>query len=224
MSTTIKNYHQYSIKEEKKFEHELLLMVGVLLLRLNDVQHLTPQIIDQIIQIWKLEYWEEFNSFNKNNLTAIEKYVNKVLPNPQEHAIDTTLLPKLMVANTKMFQITIDYVSSKFKELAVLENDYNYDSEQSNEFLASVTNTVDNKINTFATQSTINNMKEFLTAGAVALAYTEYFWMTQRDNRVRPSHAAMDAKWFPLLDRSPKPAGFQPGEDWGCRCWMAGFR
>lgn len=242
----ISNYHDYSVKLENKYQDELLSLLGILLVQLNDVKTLTPAVIDQIIKQWRLQHWEDLNAINKSTLINLDSYINKIITFPKPAVIPFTskikevlanlikkpqvesqnaeLIVKLFDANNQMLNITIDYIESKYKELSVLENTYNYDKEQSNLFLNELAQSVEHKITTFITQSTINNMRELLFTTAKQQKYTEYYWHTQRDKRVRHSHAAMDGKWFRLDDRSPQPAGYQPGEDYNCRCYSSMFR
>jgi len=44
----------------------------------------------------------------------------------------------------------------------------------------------------------------------------KYIWRTQKDNKVRSSHADRDGK---IYDWDDPPPGGHPGEDFGCRCW-----
>lgn len=53
-------------------------------------------------------------------------------------------------------------------------------------------------------------------AAAAALGAPEYTWRTQRDERVRSSHAALDGRSFNWLTGSPVG---HPGEPYGCRCF-----
>lgn len=46
--------------------------------------------------------------------------------------------------------------------------------------------------------------------------YTHYIWHTQRDDRVRGTHAINSGKMFAW--NAPPPTG-HPGEDYNCRCW-----
>lgn len=53
-------------------------------------------------------------------------------------------------------------------------------------------------------------------AAAAALGAPEYTWRTQRDERVRSSHAALDGRAFNWLTGSPVG---HPGQPYGCRCF-----
>lgn len=131
---------------------------------------------------------------------------------------------KLITATAEMLDITVGYVYYKFLELAILENNYQYPFDKSNEFLQQVVNTTENKVDFFATMSTIANMHSLIKEKVIQTGYTEYQWQTCEDNRVRELHRKMNKRWLLLSDLSPMPAGCQPGVDWGCRCWMNKFR
>lgn len=47
------------------------------------------------------------------------------------------------------------------------------------------------------------------------LGITRYVWRTQRDDRVRPAHAAREGQIF---DWGSPPEGGAPGDDYNCRC------
>jgi SPP1 gp7 family putative phage head morphogenesis protein len=71
--------------------------------------------------------------------------------------------------------------------------------------------------NKFSAELTENRFKE---AGI-----EEYTWMTAGDNRVRDEHAEMEGHTFNWTDDEAtdgsgvsKPDGFNPGEDFNCRC------
>lgn len=44
----------------------------------------------------------------------------------------------------------------------------------------------------------------------------KYIWRTEKDEKVRGSHAKRDGQIF---DYSNPPVGGNPGEDYNCRCW-----
>lgn len=131
---------------------------------------------------------------------------------------------KLITATAEMLDITVGYVYYKFLELSILENNYQYPLDKSNEFLQQVVNTIENKVDFFATMSTIANMHSLIKDKVIIQDYTEYQWQTCEDNRVRELHRKMNKRWLLLSDLLPMPAGCQPGVDWGCRCWMGQFR
>ena len=68
----IPNYHDYSVKLENKYQDELLALLGILLVQLNDVKTLTPDVIDQIIKQWRLQHWEDLNAINKSTLINLD--------------------------------------------------------------------------------------------------------------------------------------------------------
>lgn len=51
-----------------------------------------------------------------------------------------------------------------------------------------------------------------------AVGVRRYTWRTQRDNRVRDSHAARERKIFRWSD---PPSGGHPGSEPNCRCWAS---
>lgn len=48
------------------------------------------------------------------------------------------------------------------------------------------------------------------------LGINRYEWVTSQDERVRPSHEALDGRTFSWNE--PTPIGYHPGEDYQCRC------
>lgn len=198
---------------------------GILLKRLNDIKDLTKPAIDEVIKVWNFEYQPEIYALNKEYVTKLNEFTNRVIPTKDEAPVtQQEKINELSSASNQMLNVTTEYVKQKFDELAILENSYNYSPELTDEFLNHIANSTSDKVILFATMSTISNIRELIIDNALSHGYTEYRWRTQRDSRVRPKHAAMDGRWFPLKDLSPQPAGCQPGVDYNCRCWMIEFR
>lgn len=228
------NYHKYSIQQEKRHEEELLILLSLLLKSLNDLSILTPQNIEQIIQSWKIDNWSSITELTTDHLITLDQHAIKLIAKYESLTSkfqrtkiingNSDIIYKLYEADLQMLNVTIDYIKSKFIELSVLENTYKYTDAQSTAFIVAIVNGVESKVNTFVVQSTINNLRELLLENAKQKGFTEYKWRTQRDDRVRPLHAQMDDRWFRIDDPAPQPLGLQPGEDWGCRCYMIEFR
>jgi SPP1 gp7 family putative phage head morphogenesis protein len=220
----IKNYHKESIKYENKYAEELLVIYGILISMLNKVQRLTEKSIEDTIRLWKIEYAKEIEELNANYVNKLHEFSNRIVPTKEKFKQQETQVKKLTNANDDMLDVTTDFIKQKFTELSILERTYDYSSEQGNKFLEQIVNSTEDKIVLFATMSTINNLRELIFGNAESEGWTEYQWRTQRDSKVRPSHAAMDGKWIKFDDPSPQPAGYHVGEDYNCRCWSIDFR
>lgn len=217
------NYHRESMEVESQYADELLLLFGGLLTRLNDIKILTKRDIDNTVNLWKIENINDIQEINTIFVEKAENIANSQIP-PQNSYQNERKVDSLAVANDQMLNITTEYVRQKFIELSVLEQNYNYSDKASTDFLQSIASTTQDKIVLFTTMSTIENVKEFLFDNAIANDFSEYEWATQRDSRVRPSHAAMEGKWV-KINQPPRITGYlHVGQDWNCRCWARRFR
>lgn len=220
---TLTNYHKESVKVEKEYETELLIPFGELLTKLNSIDILTTRDINDVVNMWKLQNLDEIREINTIFVEKAEEIANKQIP-PLSSYQNERKSDLLIIANDQMLNVTTESIRQKFIELAVLEQNYNYNTEQSTEFLQSIVKTTEDKIELFTTMSVIGNIKEFIFANAESHELIEYLWRTQRDSRVRPTHAYMDNKWV-RIDQAPKETGYyHVGQDYNCRCWAYKFR
>lgn len=216
-----KNYHEYSMRKEQQLYNYLLDPYGILLISLNNLKDLTQDNINATIDAWQKEYADEINTVLMDHVGDLQDYSQELMTKSKILLIDSEALYE---ANKVMLNVTTDYIRQKFIEIGVNEKAYGYNSEMVNNLMDEIVRQTADKLEIFSVQTTINNLAQFIKLGAINLGFTEYRWRTQRDNRVRPSHAAMDGKWFLISDENPQPAGYKPGIDWGCRCWMWEFK
>lgn len=221
---TIKNYHPTSMKYEDKYTKDLLEYFGFLLLDLNNIKDLTKGKINETIAAWKDKYQDELEEVNRIHVLKLDKFSDKTIPTDETKREQTTLVNQLTNANMDMLNVNVDFLRQKFVELKTLENTYNYSKSMSDEFVRQVASSLEDKIVLFATMSTIGNLRELLFGNAESQGYTEYLWITQRDSKVRPSHAAMDGKWIKFDAVNPQPAGYHVGMDYNCRCFIGAVR
>lgn len=220
---SIKNYHPASEKIENKYACELLILYSTLFVNLNNIQQLNKHDIDTTVALWKIEHQREIQTINQQYVEAAELIANRMIA-PANTFMNELKVDKLSTANDQMLNVTTEYIKQKFIELAVLEQNYNYGQQLSTEFLHSTIKTTEDKIALFTTMSTIGNVREFLFGNAESHGYTQYYWHTQRDNRVRPTHAAMDGEWV-YFDQAPAITGYHHvSQDYNCRCYASKFR
>jgi MoaA/NifB/PqqE/SkfB family radical SAM enzyme len=220
---TLNNYHIASVKIEKEYNTELLVVFGTLLNKLNSIDNLTERDINNVVNMWKIENIHEIQEINKIFVEKSANIADKQIP-PVNDYQNERKIDSLTIANDQMLNVTTEFVRQKFIELAVLEHNYNYNSELSTEFVQNIAKSTEDKIELFSTMSVIQNVREFLFLNAKANNYTEYLWRTQRDNRVRLAHAYMEGKWV-LINYPPAETNYyHVGQDYNCRCWAAKFR
>lgn len=219
----INNYHKKSMKIEEKYAEELLFFYGILLNELNQLKASTRKEIDEEIFVWRKKYIEEITKLSKKQVEETKKYANKVLPpfdeTKKEKQEDIAQYTK---ANDDMLNVTTEFIQQKFNELVILERNYDYSAELSTLFIQQVAQSVNDKVELFSTMSTIQNLRTFIFDNAESNNYMQYKWRTQRDNRVRPSHAENDNKWFDI--DIPPPITGHVGHDYNCRCYSIAFR
>ena len=220
----IKNYHEQSMKWEDKYTEKLLEYYGILLIDLNNIKKLTKTNINVVIADWEKIYGQPIRELTRKYLYKLNDYADKLVPTEQTSKQEQKEVDKLIVTNDKMLDITTEYVRQKFTELGVLESSYNYSQDLIDKFLQTVVNQVEDKLTLFAVMSTINNLRTLMFSNATSGGWTQYQWRTQRDAKVRPSHAAMDNKWCDIDDPEPQPVGCRVGEDYNCRCWAIRYR
>ena|ERR1700761_9614440 len=217
----IENYHEKSIQWEDKYTIALLFGFNILLDKLNNLDILTYTTINETITSWLTEYGIKNKEIIKKHIIKVVKYANKIIPNtqPQYDEINNTINNDYQLLN-----VTTDYVRHKYIELGLLEHNPRYSIESSDKFIQSIINNIETKIGLFATMSTMLAFSSFIFDNALAQEYTEYKWRTQRDSKVRHTHAAMDNRWVKINGTPPHPVGCHVGEDYGCRCWAIEFR
>lgn len=217
MGSTLKieNYHTFSLMQEAKEEKQLIPYFKELIDAINSLQQLNDIIIDQYINNWKAKNNNIISNIILINIIEAEQYVNKLFKN---NHVNESLIQDLAFASLSMLEILVSKIRDKFMELAILENYYNLNDNQSTSFVQQILDVTLSGISTFVAQSNINNMRKLLTSAGQLLGYTEGYYHTQRDSKVRPTHAALDGKWFPLNN--------PPSEmlDYNCRCWFSKFR
>lgn len=231
MQDTIKNYHEESVEYEKKFEDLLLPFYFILIEDLNKIEHLTIEMIDAVVSAWKILHHSKLQSINREYLDSLERLSMNIveeysktdeMTTEEIKIVDKKKSEKLVDSNMQLLNLTTEFVKQKFIELSILEKTYDYNDELSTEFVNAIASSTLNKLETFSTQSTIQNLRLLISTDMALQGYTEYYWHTQRDSRVRPTHAANDGKWFSLF--TPPPVTGHPGHDYNCRCWMSKFR
>lgn len=220
----IKNYHTQSMKWEASYATYLLEKYGYLLLLLNDVRKLNKSTIDTAIQEWKAEYWDEIVETNIKYMKKLDTFSNKIVESDKTDRQQEAQQAKLASDNNKMLDITTEYIRQRFTELGILESGHNYSPDKATLFLKQIASNVQDKLNLFATMSMVSNLNTLLVTNAMSDGWEEAQWRTQRDSKVRATHAAMDNKWCRLDDPSPQPAGCQVGIDYNCRCYWINFR
>ena len=219
-----KNYHDYSMTKEKQLFNNLLIPYGSLLYALQHTKDLSKENINKVVDEWTATHGDSINDTLKQQVTDLEAHSRSIIKAETPLVEQTEQADALLEANKIMLDVTTNNVKQKFIEIGVNEKAYGHDSKTVNTMMDEALNKTVDSLETFSVQSTINNLAQFIKKSAVAIGYTSYRWRTQRDSRVRPTHAKMDGKWFDISDESPEPAGFKPGIDYGCRCWMWEFR
>lgn len=219
----IVNYHTHSMELERNYNNYLLRYFGTLLVDLNKIKVLNKAAINEKISIWQKDNLDALVTYNLNYVKKIKDYANEVIkPRGETKAEKRGDIKTYADSNTEMSDITTEYIRQKFIELSILEKSYSYSDQQSTEFIQDVANTVSNRVELLAVMSTINNLREFVFDNADSRGFTEYQWRTQRDNKVRPTHANNEGQWFSLS--TPTPITGFPGHDYNCRCYAVAFR
>jgi SPP1 gp7 family putative phage head morphogenesis protein len=223
---TVDNYYEDDRFKhfEKQYQKDLEMFYGILLVRLNDVKTLTETEIKRVIKEWKDKYQDEVDDTVENHVKRLRNISNNIIPSENSASAQDKLQERIIASNKRELEITTDEVQLNFNKLATYEKDINYSSEIADEKLQSIARQAASALGLFTAMSTIGAMREFTFTNAESNGYTEYLWVTQRDSKVRPEHAAMDGKWIAFDDPSPQPAGLHVGQDYNCRCYIGGFR
>jgi len=217
------NYHEKSIKMENEYARELLVLFGFLLLDINKNKELTKANILATVVAWRKQYGDEIKQITNDHITKINAYASKIMQNNLSPTQSKELISKLTSNSNNLLGITTDYIQTEFIELGMLEKQTTSTFILDRQ-LQTITNQVEKKIVTHAEQSTKFDFKTIIFNNAYSQGWEEYCWETQRDSKVRPSHAAMDGKWVEITDQNPSPAGCPVGEDYNCRCYALNFR
>lgn len=85
-----------------------------------------------------------------------------------------------------------------------------------NEKLEQIKNKIDTQIGFIGTNCVLKVYTQSLEDMCKSIGIEGYEWQTMEDNRVRPSHAANNGKFF-LWDK-PNPETGKPGDQPNCRC------
>ncbi len=218
------NYHKQSIKWEDKYSEQLLEFYGILLLSLNDIKDLSVIHVREAITKWQIEYGMEIKDLTRDYMIKLDKYTNRTILNKESFKQQDKKIDDLTNTNYQLLNLTTDYVGQQYIQIGLLESKDNFSPEMADKILQTTANQVEDKVTLYATMAITSGMTDFITTNAVDDGWTEGLWRTCRDNRVRESHAKMDNHWVKLNDPNPQPAGFQPGIDYGCRCWYIDFR
>ncbi len=215
----INNYHPVSMQWEQSYKDDLLGYFGILIDDINQLSDLNKKNIAAVTAEWKKTYYPEIVEKVEDHLVNISEFINDKL----DSDINSNLIPYINSSLT-MLDEPIQNIQTKFLQLGKLEKNYDYSQEMSDERVNELKNSIEKSIELFAVMSSIQNFKQLFFDKAEQDGYKEYLWITQRDAKVRPTHAAMDGKWVRLDDPSPYPAGYHVGMDWNCRCYIGGFR
>lgn len=225
----IENYHEFSKQQEQQDEEEFLVLFGVLLNRLANILTLTKPSIIQTIKIWEKENASQLLLLNKNGINKVNKYVDKLIPHNlakknSEFVTEAALKKKLFTGNEILLDVLIDYIQNEFIQISVLQNSYGYNDEQIKESLEHLVDTIQSKVADYVAFTIKSNIRTNLFNNALSNGFTEYKWQTQKDSKVRPTHARMQEEWV-AIDSPPAITNhMHVGEDYGCRCFANEFR
>jgi hypothetical protein len=211
------------MKWESKYTDELLEKYGFLLLMLNDIKELSQMNVKDTITQWQMEYGPEIKELTREYMAKLDRYSNKQILGNETYKQQEEKINDLTNTNYQLLNLTTDYIGQQYIQIGLLESKDNFSPEQADQILQTTVNQTEDKVTLYATMAIAGGMIDFITTNAMSDGWTEGLWRTQRDSRVRESHAKMDNKWVRLDDPNPQPAGFQPGCDYNCRCWYIDF-
>lgn len=129
--------------------------------------------------------------------------------------LNTRHLDTLDVVTKEQINNLVDYVDKEFQQLIDYIILFSYTPTMVIEYLASLKNSLQNKIELTTTNCTLKNYISILSQVAQAKGYDGYYWQTMEDDRVRPTHQANDGKFF-KWDNPPITG--HPGTEINCRC------
>ena len=215
----VSNYHKESEKIEASFFAELILLLSPLVMTLSSIYPLTKQRIDAEVLSWKIANNDAVKNINKEHIDKALAVVDKIFK--KKVATDSIIY---VDANEDLINNILGDLAIKFKELAIIDQAYPMSKEARDDYLDSIQRSLDDKIELFSTMSTISTIRAMMFDNATEEGYTEYQWHTQRDRRVRPTHAYMDGRWVNFNDPPKETGGYHVAQDWGCRCFASKFR
>lgn len=218
------NYHNQSMKWEDRYADELLEMYGFLLIDLNTINKLTKENIDNIISEWNSKYATEILLLTNFYMRKLDNFANqKIIENDSPQPISNKI-DDLTASNVSLINLNTEYIRQEYTKLGILEDRDSFSQEAANTFVQTIANQIEDKLTLYATMAISTGLHEFIIDNATLDGWTQGLWRTQRDSKVRASHAAMDGLWINLDNPQPKPADHQPGCDYNCRCWYCNFR
>lgn len=220
----IDNYHPASIKHEDKYRKDIMSLFGLLLVDLNDIKNLTDERIDKTISDWKRKYYDDLEDINDNHLNKLHILSNNVIKTDETKKEQDSILGALTTANMTMLDQNIEYLRQQFIQLKVLEDAYDYSDSMSDKHIQQTAKSLKDKIDLFATMSTIGNLRQLLFGNAESMGHEEYLWGCINDNKLRHSHEEMENRWIRFDDPNPQPLGLHVGMDYNCRCFIKGLR
>lgn len=209
----VENYHKPSEKIEDEFYLELLALLTPLLLSLQELKPLTKEKIHAEIAGWLVLNAAAINRLNEEQIVKIKTIVDDIF---NDDLVTDLQVKKYTDANNDLVNNIITDIRTKYEELSTISHNYPLNINVKQDYVQNINNFVDDKTKLFAVMSTISNMRALLFESAALVGFTEYRWRTQRDNKVRPSHAYMEGKWV-RFDSPPSETGYyHVGEDWNC--------
>jgi len=244
------NYHKKSQEIEKKLHENLIFTYQPLITQLLEFINYNEKITTS--KLLELFIW--FDGIhaiaNPNNISATKSpkemgtnyiggaikeccnYANEVVPvkkyesagNHIHNLHNIEQITNYVNINEQILYISVNgYIGSNLKLIA-LEQQLSPNLFTQAKQIDDLINKVEKKLELFSVMSVISSLRNFMFDNAKENGWTEYRWMTCRDNRVRPTHRMMDNKWVPI-NEAPQLTGYNHvGEDWGCRCWACEYR
>lgn len=223
------NYQLELIKYEEDYKDKLLTILGFLLNEFDGGVSYSKKEIKEIIGAWLVENKNELDTINDNlinNLTNYSQEIYKELDKSNTNIKKNNKIINKKEENTKLLnEINNNLIDSIENKLNAIELNYKLNNNLEDKITAieNLVNKVEKNVKNISTNFCKNVVFNNLSIMAIANGKTEYLWQTQRDARVRDTHAMMDNKWV-SINNAPKITNYyHAGQDYNCRCYIGGF-
>lgn len=223
------NYQLELIKYEEDYKDKLLTMLGFLLNEFDGGITYSKKEIKEIIEIWLVENKNELNEINNNLINDLTNYSQEIYKELDKNNADIKKNNKIITKkeeNAKLLnEINNNLIDSIENRLNTIELNYKLNNNLEDKITAieNLVNKIEINVKNISTNFCKNVVFNNLSIMAIANGKTKYLWQTQRDARVRDTHAMMDNRWV-CIKNAPKITNYyHAGQDYNCRCYIGEF-
>lgn len=173
-------------------------------------------IINNIVNDWISEYKDTLYKSIDESIDDCIGLANNEIPGKVSN-ISPERLNGVRDATKDQLNNLVDYIEKEYLQLVDYIILYGYTSIMVKDYIASLQDTFKNKIELTTTNTTLKNFLAISANLANNQDIKGYIYKTMEDDKVRPTHAVHDGKYF-TWDNPPSTG--HPGTEINCRCQM----